>query len=281
MPKGRASQTDISAVERLLPLSSFASPDTLETFKSSLLASAPEEVQQTVGAAEDTVIISASAAPTDASSSSPSTSSIWTILSSSKNAVSHLSTLDLLKRDYKTSSYHDLKAGFSSVNMGLPAWLHRGDTAAVTQSNAEAAWQDWWTTLLQWMSTQNLDVAVVGTSFRDAEKDKHARELVVAAGQRIGADAFQKMVNLLEQETETDGAASLQLNTPWKGSRLEETGKKERVFGLDKQTLMVQVGQQQQQQQVWAQVWKQGNAKANRKVYLPRIMGALQSAVRR
>lgn len=164
--------------------------------------------------------------------------------------------------------------------MGLPAWLHRGDTAAVTQSNSEAAWQEWWTTLLSWMSSQNLDIAVVGTSFRDAEKDRHARELVVAAGERVGADAFQKIVKLLEQEqeAETDGAP-LQLNTPWKGWRLEETGKKERVYGVDKTTLTVQVSQQQQQ--VWAQVWRQGNAKANRKVYLPRIMGALQLAVAR
>lgn len=268
-PKGRASKTDFTALDILLPLSSFSTSDTLTALHTTLLASSPEEVQQTVGSPDPEVSV--------ASSSSP-TSSIWSILSASKNAISHLSTMDLLKRDYKSSSLtfdtHTIKAGFSSVNLGLPEWLHRRSQVANTETSTQA-WSEWWITLLEWMQNQNLDVAVVGTSFRD-EKDRHARELVFALRNRrgVGQDEFSTVVKTLEADS------TLDLIEPWKGARLLDTGKKERVSGIDKGTGLVQVQAAHAERQVWARVWRQGNDKANRKVYLPRIMAALQRAVK-
>ncbi|CAO1630511.1 unnamed protein product [Sympodiomycopsis kandeliae] len=277
MPKGRASQTDISAVELLLPLSSFANSESQASFRTKLLQAAPKEVQEE-HSQQSSPQLSISSSTLD------KTTGIWQILSSSKSAISHLSTLDLLKRDYKSTSVADLKAGFSSVNLGLPNWLHRdGNTMVENESISGKAWNEWWSVLISWMESQKLDVSVVGTSFSssgetEGSKPKHLRELVIAFTHpelEKGSRIFNNVITHLESDTT---ASSLELITPWKGKRLATTGKKERPFGIEKKSHLVE--HNTGNKLIWAQVYKQGNVKANRKIYLPKIVEAFQRALR-
>lgn len=176
----------MNAMQLLLPFSSFAATSSAKELGQALLQDAPKEVAST---ASDSSSFSVSSSQDLASK----TKGIWEILAASKNAVSHLTTLELLKRDYKTSSLsssdipesiaslfpsQELKAGFSSVNLGLPAWLHRGEgMGRQSEKESRRAWEEWWRSLHQWMESQKLSVAVVGTSFSDEENEKHRREL--------------------------------------------------------------------------------------------------------
>jgi exopolyphosphatase len=96
--------------------------------------------------------------------------------------VSRLGTLDLLRRDYKEQTVHlselgssDVKAGFSSVPVGLSDWIHE------RHGNGQDRWDGYWGVMRDWMKQKGLDVAVVGTSFRDEsskeKKGAHQREL--------------------------------------------------------------------------------------------------------
>jgi hypothetical protein len=46
-----------------------------------------------------------------------------------------------------------------------------------SEKESRRAWDEWWRSLHQWMESQKLSVAVVGTSFSDEESEKHRREL--------------------------------------------------------------------------------------------------------
>lgn len=271
-----------------------AAPETAQRLRTALLEHSPADVAKS----SDLVAFQPEAIADSSSPVSHKTASIASILAASKNAISHLASVDLLKRDYKSSSLSasalgpaadsllcdsggDLKAGFSSVNLGLVPWLHRGEGMG-TSSQVESmkAWQTFWSSLDEWMSAQQLQVAVVGTSFRDEESDKHRRELLLAWRSKATdvstvAAASDRFFSKLKEELERRGSP-LELNTPWKGARLSSTGKRERASGIDDTTgrlLEVPSGHP-----TWAQVWRQGNARANRKVYMPTILAAVQKA---
>jgi hypothetical protein len=271
----------------LLPLSSLASPEQAAQYRSSLLEHAPEEVTASVDSYDVSSL-------TNSSQLDQKTKAVSDVLAALKAAISHLSTLDLLKRDYKTSvlspssdkdvssvqleavGLTELKAGFSSVNLGLPAWLHRSaETGRDNQQMSGKAWQEWWLDLERWMKDQQLTVAVVGTSFTDEEKLKHKRELILAFAPPPNLPRPHKLFTSLTSELEAS-SSPLELTLPWKGARLTSTGKKERVSGLDESN---RVTAATTTPGIWAQVWIQGNTRANRKVYLPTIMAALKKVV--
>ncbi|CAO1619581.1 unnamed protein product [Parajaminaea phylloscopi] len=304
-PKGRASKSDFAAVETLLPLSSLDSAASATNLRTTLLTHSPKEVQDGLANSADAVIDVKAFDPASSAPLADKTAAIADILAASKAAVSHLSGLDLLRRDYKSSALslealgpqaqsvfgvngQALHAGFSSVNLGLPAWLHRGEGHG-TESETESttAWSAYWRTLREWMADQKLDVAVVGTSFHEDEDEggKHRRELLLAFQKRptVAEAEAERFFGRLRDELERD--VTLLLSTPWKGARLASTGKKERVSGLDKSTGRLLIENDSQpgasaQSTVWAAVWKQGNARANRKVYLPAILDALQKVAK-
>lgn len=295
-PRGRASATDFGAVELLLPISSLSTSSAAEQFQAKLLQNSPQEVQDSQRESAASTNFSILLESPTSSSLAEKTASIADILAANKAAVGHLSGIDLLRRDYKSSTLsiqglgdkaaqifggqgsHDLRAGFSSVNLGLPTWLHRSQgQGTANEAESASAWKAFWNTLREWMAQQKLDVAVVGTSFRGEEDGKHRRELLLAFGSRsatAGAEAerfFQRVRDELERD------ATLDLVSPWKGARLASTGKKERVAGWSSSTGRLDDGERA----TWAAVWKQGNARANRKVYLSTIMSALQKAMGR
>lgn len=88
-----------------------------------------------------------------------------------------------------------------------------------------------------------------------------------------------RFFNSVTQYLESPSTSPLDLSTPWKGARLHSTGKKERVSGLRSGSSVVGV-EGVPQDRLWAQVWRQQAVKANRKVYLPTIMSALQKAAK-
>jgi exopolyphosphatase len=102
-------------------------------------------------------------------------SAYYRILSALKLEISRLGTIDLLRRDYKEQTVHlsnDIKAGFSSVPVGLSEWIHE------RHGDGQDRWDGYFNSMREWMKQRSLDVAVVGTSFRDEEKSgKHKREL--------------------------------------------------------------------------------------------------------
>lgn len=105
-------------------------------------------------------------------------STYWSVLSAVKLDVGRLSSADLLHRDYKeTLDENQVRAGFSSVPVGLSEWIRKRDLSQGAGGDDER-WQHYWTTIDQFMHEKRLQWAVVGTSFRDDEKEsKHRREL--------------------------------------------------------------------------------------------------------
>lgn len=110
---------------------------------------------------------------TDDKSTRVAASQYSQILSALKLDVSRLDTIDLFRRDYKEQEISEtsLRAGFSSVPIGLSDWIH------ARHGDGQDRWDAYWKAMQDWMKQKKLDVAVVGTSFRDGGNDKHKREL--------------------------------------------------------------------------------------------------------
>ena len=75
----------------------------------------------------------------------------------------------------------------------------------------------------------------------------------------------------------------LMLEKPWRGQRIAETGKKDRLAGLDalgrwQQPPQATKDAATQGDSLWVAVYRQGNDKANRKVVLPAVLSVLQHA---
>ena len=120
------------------------------------------------------------ASKVDSPNSLVAASAYFRILAAKKLDVSRLDSLDLLRRDYKENvvalsegDLLSLRAGFSSVPVGLCDWVHE------RYGDGQERWSGYWGSLYQWMGEKGLDIAVVGTSFREdgEEKGKHKREL--------------------------------------------------------------------------------------------------------
>lgn len=86
-------------------------------------------------------------------------------LLATKSSVEHLSTKDLLRRDYKEYVYADLRVGLATVPIGLKFLVKR---------NTEEFWND----VDAYMADQKLDILGVLTTYRSAKKRKHRRQLL-------------------------------------------------------------------------------------------------------
>lgn len=119
-------------------------------------------------------------------------SEIFATLSEAKQDVGALSTNDLLLRDYKeyvlptaSSVYPTLKAGLSTVPVGLKPWLEKES--------------DGWTSLLagveKYMDDRELDIEGVLTSF-NSKSGKHKRELllVTKSGHALDTEQAKKVM---------------------------------------------------------------------------------------
>jgi len=224
---------------------------------------------------------------------------------------------DLFRRDAKevqlhlklpssASSFLTFNIGLASIPLGLARLITKDPhyPGAPTpqglidpQTRATDRWQSWWHALSGWMKERKLNMAVVGTSFRD-EKDKHRRELIIAYAPTTSLPtsfwpSFTKFLlddaHVQDHSAPSAHSQRLMLEPDWKGDPLfppraqqtdpevlRLTGKRERVGGLDPRT-----GKWDGGGDIFAVVWKQANDKANRKMFLPAITAAVQAVTSR
>lgn len=298
-PRGKATDVDLEAASILLEKSTFGSAQRssfvqtavqvsgLDKFSSATIqADMEEQGDLHISQADTTTVLQA-------------TTQYFEILSEKKLDVSRLNTHDLLRRDYKesvadlgTSSTDSIRAGFSSVPVGLSDWVHE------RHGDGEDRWNGYWKALREWMNERKVDIAVVGTSFRELaetgtleerkKNGKHRRELILAYLEKPskGQNLFPGLVKGLEEDAYSaslggggDESQKLELEAPWKGSRrVESTGKRERIGGLEKDGQCSILNESDAK--VWIAVWRQRNARASRKIYLPAVLHSVKVASR-
>ncbi|TCD61140.1 Exopolyphosphatase [Steccherinum ochraceum] len=171
-------------------------------------------------------------------------------LSAKKFSISHLTTRDLLRRDYKEYSMTPswakdqlIHVGLASVPLGLKALIARDDT--------------FWSATQQWMADRNLSVLGILTSFRAEKKTnkkgnpKHKREQLF----------------LVREETRVPGVAE-KLLAGLEASEDLKLKKKKKALPKDETAVSgVTVG-----------AWKQGNVDATRKVTAPLVKGVIEGS---
>jgi len=94
-----------------------------------------------------------------------------------KRDVAHLSSRDLLRRDYKEYTFNTaedvmLRVGLSTVPLGTKAWLEK-------EAQKEPGYRE---SLEAWAHERKLDVVGVLTTYRTANKGHHRRELLILVG---------------------------------------------------------------------------------------------------
>ncbi|EST08613.1 DHHA2 [Kalmanozyma brasiliensis GHG001] len=313
-PRGKATQADYDAIKTLFPASSFGNPATSDQIRQTALSFSPlNNTQDSKGPSIDPIQPISPSEDTDSSTQSAKIvlAPYWQVLSQSKQAVSHLSGRDLLRRDYKELDFTHpegsdaahaeiaLKLGFASVPISLVEWLHKDrptprlTDAAHPKQEVKEAWAAWWKVLDEFMAERKIDIAVMTGSFRVPEGEvnagKHKRELVLAFAPRtMQASKASALWEELRRGLEADAHVAadqvdrrLMLEEPWKGQRLPESagGKKERVKGIDSEGKREDNSTAEKPR--WAKVYQQANARANRKIVLPAVTTILKAAVRK
>lgn len=114
-------------------------------------------------------------------------------LSEKKHSVAHLSSRDLLRRDYKeyaftTSDGVPLTVGLSTVPLGTKVWLKKEEES--TPGYRE--------TLEAWAKERKLDVVGVLNSFHSANKGHKRRELLILVGGAVIQSASAASTNVKE-----------------------------------------------------------------------------------
>ena len=108
-------------------------------------------------------------------------------LSVRKKSVSHLSSRDLLRRDYKEFTYGSLLTGMATVPYGLKDWTTKD--------------KDFWKSLNEWMDERNLKILAVLTTFTGEDKKAgHRREIVMLLrGDEVTPELEKKIWKSLEK----------------------------------------------------------------------------------
>jgi len=215
--RGKATDIDNSAAAFLYPLSTLTTVTTGESFAASDMSSHPSEL-----------------------------TNVAQELLRTKFDVGHLSTHDLLLRDYKQydlpSTSRSYRAGLSTVPLSLKNWLEK-----------EGGWAPFLGALDAYMQERGLDVEGILTSYKSENKGKGKRELAlfVREGGALasGADA-QRVLDTLAQGLQADPVLSL-----------EAWSKKD--WAIKAETL------NDSAEGRYGVVWQQGNAKATRKQVAP------------
>lgn len=112
-------------------------------------------------------------------------------LKEKKDSVEHLSSRDLLRRDYKefvfkTSEGIPITAGLSTVPLGTKVWLKK-------EKDNTPGYRE---TLEIWAKERKLDIVGVLNSFKSANKGHHRRELLMLVGGAIDTPLASASTNL-------------------------------------------------------------------------------------
>ncbi|KAI0791550.1 hypothetical protein BC629DRAFT_1287604 [Irpex lacteus] len=200
-------------------------------------------------------------------------------LAAKKGDVSHLTTRDLLRRDYKeytlvpssssasttttssnpSNTQNTILVGLATVPIGLSTWLHR--------VGADSFWAE----AQEFVEERGLSVLGILTSFRDEEhptkkhkEGKHRREQVWfvrergSGGEGLAEKLFEglkgaEILDLKKRRFSADYGVKKPLWASGKEGKEGKEGKKVRV-----------------------KVWEQGNAHATRKVTAPLVRGIIE-----
>jgi len=195
-PKGKAVDTDISAISHLAPLSSFANQSSSLNAASSQSTSDPRAML-----------------------------AYWhKVLVEKKYDLTPLQGRDLLRRDYKEyeSEVKHIRYGLASVPMPLEEWLSRPEI-----SNK---WENILTDMENWGKERDLDIVGVLTSYVQQKKDgstKKRREELYLVRQRENAPVSMQVLYSVFGHLEKDdtlGLEELRIGNPvfskdsqWKG----------------------------------------------------------------
>ncbi|KAJ8515151.1 hypothetical protein ONZ45_g7391 [Pleurotus djamor] len=186
---------------------------------------------------------------------SPAVKELTGTLDAKKSDVSHLTALDLLRRDYKESEYQlgwapnqpSIKVGLSTVPVGLKEWATKGKLLEASQ---------------EWMKKRDLTALGVLTSYRDDKKFGRSGKGKHRRGQ----------VWVLRQGTE-EGAIDIDLVADRLFAGLKES--KELKLKKDKKFELVPKKEKLPKEMRW-KGYKQGNVDASRKVTAPLVKSILE-----
>jgi exopolyphosphatase len=153
------------------------------------------------------------------------------VLRYEKENVTHLSTRDLLRRDYKQyvweNSSTPINGGLSTVPLSLKGWLEKDPPKSYLRS------------LDAWAKERKLDVVGVLNTYKSKKKGHHRREILVyVTGNGVGVK-----------------------DKIWKGLQEDKDLELERI------TLPDVTDAQDNSSNIRA--WDQGNTKATRKIIAP------------
>lgn len=184
-PKGKAVDTDISAISHLAPLSSFT--------KQASSSKTPSVGTESTHSISDPREMLAS----------------WSkFLAEKKYDLSPLQGRDLLRRDYKEyeSEVKQIRYGLSSVPMALKEWLGRLEI--------HDEWENILIELENWGKERNLDIVGVLTSYMQQKKDgttKKRREQLYLVRERENAPvALQTLESIFRGNLEQDDTLLLE-----------------------------------------------------------------------
>lgn len=172
-------------------------------------------------------------------------------LNTLKSSISHLSSRDLLRRDYKEYSFtrnespKTISVGIASVPLSLKTWLKLHPSP------------EFWNALDQWLGERHLDVLGVLFSFRSEKKNKHKRQTLWLV--RQGLDELRCG---LFKGLEARGELELEVKAL----------KKAHVEGVER----IKSGDVVTKAGGHAKVWKQLKVDATRKIVTPLVKSIIE-----
>ncbi|KAF9514310.1 hypothetical protein BS47DRAFT_1343244 [Hydnum rufescens UP504] len=181
-------------------------------------------------------------------------------LKSQKISITHLSSRDLLRRDYKQYTFstategNPIRVGLSTVPMGIKQWL-KNDPDGFRAS------------LESWATERTLDVVGVLTTYNSARKGHHRRELLILVGGDPTSAYGQKALvetttNVLVEGLEKTALLDLE--------RVEFEGDFAAIEGVAGDRAHGDLPGQ-------IRLWRQRNSDATRKIVAPAFKAILES----
>ncbi|KAF8513548.1 DHH phosphoesterase [Hysterangium stoloniferum] len=167
-----------------------------------------------------------------------------------KGEVSHLSSRDLLRRDYKeytiASSSKSYKVGIATVPLNLNLWVEKDSSPG------------FWNSMDAWILERELDTLGVLCTYRSAKEGKHKRQMIW-----IVADGRESLRKALWKGLEENDELRLQV----KNMKEQKLSKDIEMHDGDIRTDASAV----------ARIWKQKNARVTRKMVAPLVKSIIEA----
>jgi len=191
-----------------------------------------------------------------------------------KVTVSHFTTRDLLRRDYKqyylnlpwVNSKTAINAGLSTVPIDLKLWIPRDS-------------KGFWSATKQWMDERELYVLGILTSFRHTNsgtgmQGKHKRQALWVV--REGAEIYKASESTEDRSSMSTGESS-KVNVDQLASRLWDGLEKSEVLQLKKSDFKKFSAREKDAGTLMrVRIYKQGNTDATRKTMAPIMRNILE-----